>query len=199
MHLTHKRVPSDRSTGSEAVPRRNRETAPRPTRARLALVGTPPERERLKSVEAAVGDGPRPVAARPLVVGSGRQGEALIVWLSGTLDRATATVLDCELDARMTEEVCLVVDLTGLAFVDAAGLDALARIHRRATERGDRLSFRHGQHVAQQPRGLIRAAQLRSEWAPRRARPSDEDSYFALAMACADVDHPRLDDRPGAA
>lgn len=35
----------------------------------------------------------------------------------------------------------------------------------------------------------------------RRAQASavDEDSFFALAMACADVGHRRLGDRPGAA
>jgi hypothetical protein len=88
--------------------------------------------------------------------------------------------------------------LAGLELIDTSGLDTLERIRRRATERGHGLSFRQGQHVAQRPLGLIRAAQLRSEWPPRRA-PGGEGSYFALAMACADVDHLRLGDRPGAA
>lgn len=138
------------------------------------------------------------MAARQLVVGWGRRREALIIWLSGTLDRRTGTQLDSELDLRASGTTSLVVDLTSLDFIDASGLDALARIRSRATERGERLSFRHGQHVAQRPLGLIRAAQLRSNWA-RRARPDQADSYLALAMACADVGHPGLGDRPRAA
>jgi anti-anti-sigma factor len=122
----------------------------------------------------------------------------LIVWLSGTLDRITGTVLDRELDPRVIGTTPVVIDLTGLEFIDSCGQHTLARILRRATKRGDRLTFRHGQQVAQRPLGLIRAVQLRSERAPRRESLSDEDSYFALAQASADVDHPRPGDRPGA-
>jgi anti-anti-sigma factor len=104
-----------------------------------------------------------------LAVAWERQREALVIWLSGTLDRGTRSELNTELDARATDPTSLVVDLTGLEVIDASGLDTLARIHRRTTERGDRLCFRLGQHVAQRPQGLIRAAQLDSEWAPRHA------------------------------
>lgn len=83
--------------------------------------------------------------------------------------------------------------------IDSAGLQTLERIHRSATGPGDRLSFRNGQHVVQRPLGLTRAAQFGSEWAPRYARLGDEDSYLALAMACADVDRPLSGDRPTAA
>jgi anti-anti-sigma factor len=134
-----------------------------------------------------------------LVVRWERRQTASIVWLTGALDRTTAPVLEGELGARSIDTIRLVVDLTGLELIDSSGLDALVRIHRRAPERGERLTFRHAQHVAQRPRGLIRAVQLRSEWAPRPERLSDEESYFALAMACADVDHARPGDRPRAA
>jgi ABC-type transporter Mla MlaB component len=123
----------------------------------------------------------------------------LTLWLSGTLDRATSALLDRELNERAIATMRLFVDVTGLEFIDPRGMESLVRIHRRANERGDRLSFRHGPHVAQRPLGLIRAVQLRSEWATRPAGVRDEDSYFALAMACADVDHPRPGDRPRAA
>jgi anti-anti-sigma factor len=197
MHLRNTRVQPDRSAGIE--PGWRRDSAPRLTRAPLALVERQPARRCPASIEPAVDDGRQSVAAQRLVVGWGRRGEAQIIWLSGTLDRVNETTLDGELDARATDAACLVIDLTGLEFIDVCGLDTLARIYRRATEKGDRLSFQHGQHVAQRPLGLIRAAQLRSEWAPRRARRSDEESYFALAMACADVDHPTGGDRPRAA
>jgi len=138
-------------------------------------------------------------AAKQLVVDWGRWRQTAVVWLSGTLDRETQTLLETELDRRPTGQLRLVVDLTGLEFVDASGVDTLSRIQSHATERGEKLSFRHGQHVAQGPTGLVRSARLRSERASRRARSGNEDSYLALAMASADVDHPGLGDRPRAA
>jgi anti-anti-sigma factor len=128
-----------------------------------------------------------------------RRRSVSIIWLTGALDRTTAPRLERELDPRAIDPIRLVVDLTGLALIDSYGLDVLVRIHRRASVRGERLSFRHGQHVAQRPRGLVRAAQLRSEWAPRPEAQTDDDPYFALAMACVDVDHARPGDRPRAA
>jgi anti-anti-sigma factor len=128
-----------------------------------------------------------------------RRPDAVILWLSGALDRATATLLDHELEPPAIRPMRLVVDLAGLEFIDSTGLDTLVRIQRRACERGDRLSFRHGAHVAQRPLELTRIVQLRSRWATRHAGVGHEDSYFALALACADVDHPRPGDRPRAA
>ncbi len=140
------------------------------------------------------------VAARQLSVAWGRWQETVVVWLGGTLDRETRSVLETELGWRPAGPLPLIVDLTALEFIDASGVEALALIQSRATERGERLSFRHGQHVAQRPIGLIRSARLRSERASRRARSSSrEDSSLALAMACANVDHPGLGDRPRAA
>jgi anti-anti-sigma factor len=105
-------------------------------RAPLTLVARQPALGCLARVEAVVGHGRRPVAARQLVVGWERRGEAQIMWLSGRLDRATETTLDSELEARATSPACLVIDLTGLEFIDQLGLDTLARIHRRLTEQG---------------------------------------------------------------
>lgn len=199
MHLTHRRVPADRSARSDGVRLGNRDSKPRSTRAPLALARLQPDRGRLRRVKPTVGDTSQPVAGSQLVVAWGSRGEALTVWLSGRLDRITGTVLDRELDPRTIGTTPLVIDLTGLEFIDTSGLHTLARVLRRATKRGDRLTFRHGQHVAQRPLGLIRAVQLRSDWTPRPARAGDEDSYLALAMACADVDHSNPGDRPGAA
>jgi len=199
MDLTDERVRADRIAGSDAVSRGNRDTARRLTRAPLALLRRQRDRGYLTSVEAAVAAGRQPVAARQLVVRWEHRRTVSIIWLAGVLDRTTGSVFDREFGARPIGPIRLVVDLTGLEFIDSAGLDTLVGVHRGATERDERLSFRHGQHVAQRPRGLICAVQLRSEWAPRPARPSGQDSYFALAMACVDVDHPRPGDRPEAA
>jgi anti-anti-sigma factor len=142
-----------------------------------------------------------PRKSRPveLMVRRERRPDALILWLSGALDGATSALLDRELEAQPTRQVRVVVDLTGLQFIDSGGLDTLVRVRQRACERGHRLSFRRGAHVAQRPLELTRTVALRSRWARRHADVSHEDSYFALALARADVDHPRPGDRPGAA
>jgi anti-anti-sigma factor len=125
--------------------------------------------------------------------------EALVLWLSGSLDRATSSLLSGELAAQPARPLRVVVDLTGLRFIDSGGLDTLVRIHQRACERGLRLSFRRGAHVAQRPLELTRTVALRSRWATRHAGVSHDNSYFTLASARANVDHPRPGDRPGAA
>jgi len=168
--------------------------------------GAPGERDRdasrstrgsRTSGAAAVGDRREPVAAGQLVVRWGRHRTTLITWLGGALDQATATMLHREIDAHPTGTMRLIVDLTELEFIDSCGLKTLEGIHRTATNRGERLCFRYGQHHAQRPRGLVRTVPRRSEWAPQPARLGDEDSYLALAMACADVGHARSGDRPG--
>jgi anti-anti-sigma factor len=176
MHLTHKRVQAGRSARNDAVWRRNRDWKPRSTPAPLALARVQPDRGRFPSIKVTVGDRRQPVAGGQLVVAWGGRSEALIVWLSGTLDRITGTALDRELDPRAIGTSPLVIDLTGLEFIDSCGAHTLARILRRATKRGDRLTFRHGQRVAQRPLGLIRAVQLRSKRAPRPEPLSDEAS-----------------------
>jgi anti-anti-sigma factor len=139
------------------------------------------------------------VVARQFAVRWERQGGVLIMWLSGALDQSTVTLLDRELDAQAIGLMRLIVDLTGLQYINSHGSDALVGIHWRVSKHGHRLSYRHGARVAQRPFELTRAVRLRSRWAARTAGVSDEDFYFALAMACVDVDHPRSDDRPEAA
>jgi len=128
-----------------------------------------------------------------------RADDMSIMWCSGALDQATVTLLDREFDARAIGLMGLVVDLTGLVFVDSAGLDALVGVQWRASRRDDRVSFRHGRQVSQRPVQLTRTVRLRSRSALRAPGVSDDNFYFALAMACVDVDHPRSGDRPEAA
>jgi anti-anti-sigma factor len=141
----------------------------------------------------------QPLVPEQLTVRWEPQDDRGIMWLSGSLDEATATLLDREMDARAIGMTCLVVDLTGLEFIDSPGLDALVGIHWRASKRGDQLSFRRGSQIAQRPIELTRTVRLRSRRAAGAPGVSDEDPYFALAMACVDVDHPRSGDRPEAA
>jgi anti-anti-sigma factor len=199
MHLKHKRVQADGSAVGDAAPQGSRLAAARSSRAPLAPARLQPDRGYLTSADGAVPARRQQIAAGQLVVRWERRRAALTIWLSGALDEATAALLDRELDARAIGTMRLIVDLTGLEFIDSPGRDSLLRIHQRASEHGDRLSFRHGPHVAQQPLELTRTVRLRSSGATRHAAVSDEDAYFALAMACADVDHLAPGDRPRAA
>jgi ABC-type transporter Mla MlaB component len=122
-----------------------------------------------------------------------------IMWLSGALDQATVTLLDHELDRRAIGMMHLVVDLTGLEVIDSAGLDALIGIDWRASERDDQLSFRHVTRVAQAPVELTPSVRRRSRWAAHTTGISDQDFYFALALACVEVGHLPPGDRPGPA
>jgi anti-anti-sigma factor len=182
----------------DATPRSGRDTPRSPPRS-LALARAQRERGPLTCGGEPLAESGEPLVPGQLTVRWERQNVTLIMWLSGTLDRATATLLDHELDGRAIGLLRLVVDLTGLEFVDSPGLDALVGVQWRASKRGDRLSFRHGQHFAKRPVALTRSVRLRSRWSARAERVSDEDSYFALAIACVNVDHPRSGDRPEAA
>jgi hypothetical protein len=113
--------------------------------------------------------------------------------------RATSPVLDNALDAQAEQKRRVLVDLTGLAFIDSYGLARLERILRRAHERDQALCFRHGPHVGQRPRELTHAQMRFRAVAARRNAPSSDDYLFALATASVDVDHHAPGDRPRAA
>jgi anti-sigma B factor antagonist len=95
--------------------------------------------------------------ARPgeLVVSSERRAEVLILSLSGELDLAGSALLERELDAaEAARPMRLVVDLTGLEFIDSGGLHTLVQAHERANANGRQLSLRQG------PRGVRRLFEL---------------------------------------
>jgi anti-anti-sigma factor len=152
------------------------------------------ERAYLTSGGLADRSGQRPVGE--LVVRRERHVDAFVLWLSGVLDRATSALLEREIDARPDLPTRVVIDLTGVAFIDSSGLNTLVRIQRPVAGSAKVLSFRLGRHIARHPLEMVRTIQLRSPSPARHTGPRDEDSYLALAMACADVDHLRPRDRP---
>jgi anti-anti-sigma regulatory factor len=198
MHEDHQGSEIDDGARPHTAPRRNQDTVSRSARASLEPGRSRPDRGELIT-ETKVTETRQPFVEGQLTVRWERRHVTWIMWLSGTLDRATATLLDRELDARSIGRMRLIVDLTGLEFIDAPGRDALVRLHRRSTMRGQRPSFRHGSDVAQPPAEPNRTGRRRSRRTTRTTGVGDEDPYFALAMACADVDHPSSGDRPEAA
>jgi anti-anti-sigma regulatory factor len=199
MHGQRQGSGRDDSAVPHTAPRTGADTVSGLAPASLELGRSRPDRGDLANRHDTVAEARQPLVEGQLTVRWERRHTTWIMWLSGTLDRATAAWLDPELDARAIGLMRLVIDLTGLEFIDAPGRDALVRLHRRGTMRGQRPSFRHGSDVAQPPADPTRTFGLRSRGATRTTRVSDEDPYFALAMACADVDHPSSDDRPEAA
>jgi len=200
VHVKHQGLQIDGGTARHASLLSGRDPVSRSSPpASLALVRAQHDRGSLTRRVDTVPERGQPFVAGQFAVRWERRHGMLIMWLSGALDQATVTLLDREFDRQAIGLMGLVVDLTELHFIDSSGLDALVGIHWRASKRGVRLSFRHGTSVAQRPVELTRTVRLRSRWAPRRTCPTDENFYFALAMACADVDHPRSGDRPDAA
>lgn len=91
-----------------------------------------------------------PARTGELVVGSDRRAEGWILSLSGELDLVGSALLERELDyAEATRPMRLVVDLTGLEFIDSSGLHTLMQAHQRASENGHQLSLRPGPRSVQ--------------------------------------------------
>jgi anti-anti-sigma regulatory factor len=199
MHEERQGSGIDDSAVPHTAPGRGLDAVSRSARAALELARSRPDRGDLTNQDDTMTETRQPLVEGQLTVRWERRHATSIMWLSGTLDRATATLLDHELDARAIGLMRLIIDLTGLEFIDSPGRDALVRIHRRSTTRGQRPSFRHRRHVAQPPAEPTRTVRSRSRGATRTTGASDQDPYFALAMACADVDHPSSGDRPEAA
>lgn len=87
--------------------------------------------------------------AGALIVRSERRADVVILWLSGALDGATSALLNRELDAQAGRTMRLVLDLTGLEFIDSSGLHTLMQAHQRASENGHQLSLRPGPRSVQ--------------------------------------------------
>lgn len=73
-------------------------------------------------------------------VESGREGNTHVLRPRGELDLAGAGPLETELRrVEATDAAAIVVDLTGLEFIDCSGVRVLVEAHRRSREGGGRL------------------------------------------------------------
>ncbi|HEU4567704.1 MAG TPA: STAS domain-containing protein [Marmoricola sp.] len=78
-----------------------------------------------------------------LEIDTTRGDDGVVVRLAGELDMLSAPELGDELTALLEAgETHLVVDLTGLEFLDSSGLSALLGAHQSAQERGASLVLR---------------------------------------------------------
>ena len=86
-------------------------------------------------------------------------GPGAVVTASGEIDSTSAPVLRDRLTALLDEAVAdVTVDLTGVTFLDSAGLCVLATAHRRARE--EQVALR----VLAATRAVIRPLQITGLW-----------------------------------
>jgi anti-anti-sigma factor len=89
------------------------------------------------------------MSAKPADIDSRREGNSLVVTVAGEIDLSTADQLDDAIrQAEGTETTRIVVDLSGLSFVDSTGLSVLLDAIKRNRRDGDRLSFVPSKHEA---------------------------------------------------
>ncbi len=80
-----------------------------------------------------------------LTLTSARDGDAHVISLSGELDIASAETLERELeDVEATDAERIVIDLSGLTFMDSTGIRLLLTAHQRLQGFTDRLQLRRG-------------------------------------------------------
>jgi anti-anti-sigma factor len=80
-----------------------------------------------------------------LSVRSHREGATLTISLAGELDAHTAERFKAAIaEAESTSAAAIVLDLTGVHFVDSSGLVALLMASRRSEREGTRLRVRAG-------------------------------------------------------
>lgn len=86
----------------------------------------------------------------PLRIDSRREGDQIVVLLNGELDLASAPDLERELrEAEAENPTRVVIDLSGLGFMDSTGLQALLRTRERASGGTYELALRRGPHQVQ--------------------------------------------------
>jgi anti-sigma B factor antagonist len=85
-----------------------------------------------------------------LVIDSRREGDTLVLSLRGELDLTSAPVFDRELEQVAADSPTrLVIDLSGLDFMDSTGLRALLQARERAMANRHELALRRGPRQVQ--------------------------------------------------
>lgn len=84
-----------------------------------------------------------------LTIRSGREGEIHTICLSGELDLATAGDVEKELErVEATDATSIVLDLSGLTFMDSTGVRLVVNANTRSRA-ANRLTLRRGQAAVQ--------------------------------------------------
>ena len=85
-----------------------------------------------------------------LIIDSRCEGDSIVLSLRGELDLTSAPVFDRELERlSLGDARRLVIDLSGLDFMDSTGLRALLQVRERATANQHELALRRGPRQVQ--------------------------------------------------
>ena len=85
-----------------------------------------------------------------LTIRSARAGDVHTIRLAGELDLATADDVEKELErVEATDAESIVVDLSGLTFMDSTGVRLVVSAHTRSRAAGQRLTLLRGQAAVQ--------------------------------------------------
>ena len=86
----------------------------------------------------------------PLTIRSSRQEDEHVVALYGELDLGGVEVLQDEIRrVEQSDAGRIIVDLSGLDFMDSTGLRSMLQIHARSRTDGDRVVFLRGGPIVQ--------------------------------------------------
>lgn len=91
-----------------------------------------------------------PLEPGEMRIRSEREGDVHTIALQGELDLATVAALEQELErVEATDAATIVLDLSGLTFMDSTGVRLLVTAHSRLRADGSRLSLRRGPAAVQ--------------------------------------------------
>jgi anti-anti-sigma factor len=110
-----------------------------------------------------VGHVNRCASLSPMAVGSNllldvsRNGDRVVVRLDGELDLASVPLLESEVENAMLDDpTTVVLDLSGLEFIDSTGLRAILSLDKRSTERGQTFALVRGSQQVQRLMSMTR-------------------------------------------
>jgi anti-sigma B factor antagonist len=107
-------------------------------------------------------------------------GPAAVVTAAGEIDSTSAPVLRDRLESLLDAGIAdVTVDLTGVTFLDSAGLCVLAAVHRRAA--GQDVGFR----VLASSRAVIRPLQITGLWNLLKAEQVDAGAHERQGVGAA--------------
>jgi anti-sigma B factor antagonist len=91
-----------------------------------------------------------------LAITSKLEADCLVLSLRGELDLASSIGLERELDDADSAPGRVVIDLSGLVFMDSSGLRTLLHAQKQASSTGRQLLFRRGPYAVQRLLELTR-------------------------------------------
>jgi anti-anti-sigma factor len=95
-----------------------------------------------------------------LVIRGGHDADCFVLSLFGELDLATSPMLERRLQmAESIDSAKVVIDLSGLEFIDSTGLHTLVRAQQRWSETGRQFSLLRGPRAVQRVFELTNALQ----------------------------------------